>query len=95
MLVYFFWKGLEKNYKKYWILIGIVSACGTLTHYSFLFLIFGLLIYFIFLFKNKTNAYLKNFFLSFLVFFIICFPHLIWLLENNFSTIYYAFGRSE
>ena len=94
MLVYFFWKGLEKNYKKYWILIGIVSACGTLTHYSFLFLIFGLLIYFIFLFKNKTNAYLKNFFLSFLVFFIICFPHLIWLLENNFSTIYYAFGRS-
>lgn len=93
LTVYFFWKSINHDNIGDWLMTGVFSALGTLTHYSFLFLIFGLLVYFLF-FVEKNQNLIKNFLISFLSFFIICFPHIIWLFENNFSSIYYAFDRA-
>ena len=92
--VYFFWKGTNNVKLHYWVLIGLFSALGVLTHYSFIFLILSLLFYFI-LFLKKNKKLIKYFFISFFIFFLILMPHLIWLFENNFVTISYALNRTE
>ena len=91
--VYFFWKSINHNKLKDWSLVGIFSAVGMLSHYSFIFLIFSLLIFFVFFLKKNKNI-LKNFLFSFVIFIIIFLPHFLWLIENNFVTINYAFTRS-
>ena len=92
-LVYFFWQGVNNVKLKYWILIGILSALGVLTHYSFIFIILSLLIYFIFFFK-KSKKLIKYFLISLFTFCLILTPHFFWLLENNFETINYAINRT-
>ena len=92
LTVYFFWKSFKSNKLSDWLLTGFYSAIGLLTHYSFLILIFGLFIFFII---SKKNIFIiRNFTLSFLLFFLICLPHLVWLFDNNFITITYALGRT-
>ena len=93
LTVYFFWKSVNLNKIKDWSLVGMLSAFGMLTHYSFIFLILSLFIFFIF-FLNKNKKIFKNFIFSFAIFVIILSPHLVWLIENNFITIKYAFTRS-
>ncbi len=93
LTVYFFWKSINHNKLKDWSLVGIFSAAGMLTHYSFIFLVFSLLIFFLF-FLKKNKKILKNFLFSFMIFVIIFSPHFLWLMENDFVTINYAFARS-
>ncbi len=93
-LIYFFWKGSNNIKLKYWIYIGILSAIGILTHYSFIFIILSLFIYFLIILK-KNKKIIKYFILSFFIFLIILTPHIFWLIDNNFVTIDYALNRSD
>ena len=93
-VVYFFWKGINSEKLKYWILTGILSSFGALTHYSFIFILISLLIFLILLPKKK-NYLIKNILISFSIFIAIAIPHLLWLIENNFETIQYAISRSD
>ena len=91
--IYFFWKGLNLASLRYWILTGVFCALGVLTHYSFIFIIISLFIYFIF-FKKKNKKLNQYFFISLIIFLTILAPHILWLIENNFETISYAFKRT-
>ena len=91
--VYFFWKGINFNKKVDWILLGFFSALGFLSKYLFIYLIASFFIYFIFNFK-RFKKLISNCLLSLLIFFILLIPHLIWLFENNFVTIFYGLNRS-
>ena len=93
LCVYFFWKGINANKKIDWALFGIFSALGVLSKYIFIYLLAAFFIYLIFNYK-KFKKFIPNYLLSLLIFFIILIPHLIWLIENNFITIFYAFNRS-
>ncbi len=91
--VYFFWKGINFNKKIDWILLGFFSALGLLSKYLFIYLIASFFIYYIFNFK-RFKKLIFNCFLSLSIFFVILLPHLIWLFENNFITIFYGLNRS-
>ena len=91
--VYFFWKSLNLNKKIDWILLGFFSALGFLSKYLFIYLIASFFIFFIFNFK-KFKKLIPNCLLSLLIFSILLIPHLIWLFENNFVTIFYGLNRS-
>ena len=92
LAVYYCWKSINTNKIINWILLGIFSSLGFLSHYSFIFLLLALSTYFfIFVFKKKFNL---NFLIPIIVFITIITPHLIWLTENNFITIIYAFART-
>ncbi len=93
-LVYFFWRGINTNKIINWVLIGFTSSLGILTHYSFIFILLSLLAYFIF-FLKKDKKTIQLFLISFLIFLLILIPHFIWLFENNFETIKYAFSRTD
>ena len=91
--VYFFWKAVSLNKILDWIILSISTSIGILTHYSFIFLIVSIFIYFIF-FVKKNKKILTNFFFAISIFFLILTPHLIWLFENDFITFSYAITRT-
>ncbi len=87
------YKSLKFNKNIDWILLGLIAGLGVLSKYIIFYLFIGILIYFIFIFiKNKKINF--KIFLSLLIFIITISPHLIWLLNNDFSTLSYASGRA-
>ena len=94
LTVYYCWKALNSKNLINWILFGFFSSLGFLTHYSFIFLILGIVIFFIYKVIKEKKLYF-NYFLPLIIFLAIISPHLFWLFENNFSTIIYAIKRSS
>ena len=93
LTVYFFWKGLNSDNKINWILFGIFSALGFLSKYLFIYLLASLFIYFILNLK-RFKRFIANYCLSVAISLLLLIPHFIWLLENNFATIFYGLNRS-
>ena len=91
--VYFFFKSIKDNKINDWIFLGVFSALGFLTKYIFAYLLISLFFYLIFISikKKKINF---NFLYTLLIFFLITAPHFQWLIQNDFTTIYYALKRS-
>jgi 4-amino-4-deoxy-L-arabinose transferase-like glycosyltransferase len=90
--VYFFFKSTKDNKINDWIFLGVFSALGFLTKYIFAYLLISLFFYLIFISikKKKINF---NFLYTLLFFFLITAPHFQWLIQNDFTTIYYALKR--
>jgi len=90
--VYFFFKSIRKNKITDWIFLGVFSALGFLTKYIFAYLLISLFFYLVFisLIKKKINF---NYLYALLTFFLITLPHFQWLIQNDFTTIYYAVKR--
>jgi len=93
LTVYFFWRGINSDNKINWILFGIFSALGFLSKYLFIYLLASLFIYFIFNLK-KYKRFIANYCLSIGISLLLLIPHFIWLMENNFVTIFYGLNRS-
>ena len=93
LTVYFFWKGINFNKNIDWILFGIFSALGFLSKYLFVYILLALFIFFIFNYKKYKKSVNKYFF-SILVSLALLTPHVFWLFENNFITIFYGLDRS-
>jgi len=90
--VLYFWKGFKNNKVIDWLLFGVFAALGVLSKYLFIYLLISLVIFFCFTnFKKKINF--KSF-ISLIPFFLILFPHIIWLVENNFTTMTYGLHRT-
>ncbi len=94
LAVFYFWKGINNNKIFDWLLFGVFSAMGFLSKYLFIYLLIALFFYLIFDFKNNKK-YLTNYFLSIILSLIILLPHLLWLLDNDFITIFYGISRSS
>ncbi len=93
LCVYFFWKGINTNKKINWVLFGTFSALGVLSKYIFIYLLAALFIYLIFNYK-KLKKFIPYYLLSLFIFFVLLIPHFIWLIKNDFITIFYGLGRS-
>ena len=90
--VYFFFKSIKNNKITDWILLGSFAALGFLTKYIFAYLLISLFFYLIFILSKKKNSNF-NFLYALLTFFLITAPHFQWLIQNDFTTVYYAFKR--
>ena len=93
MTVFFFWRGINYNHKFDWLFFGFFSALGFLSKYLFIYILISLFI-FILTDLKKHKPFLINYCLSIMISCLVIFPHLIWLFENNFSTIFYGLSRS-
>ena len=93
LTVYFFWRGLNSKSKINWILFGIFSALGFLSKYLFIYILASLFIYFILNLK-KYKRLIPNYLLGIVTSLLIIAPHIIWLYDNNFVTIFYGLSRS-
>ena len=92
LAVYFCWKGLKNNDATNWLLFGLFAALGFLSHYLFLYLLIAIGIFFIY--STTIKKYNFKCLISLISFFIVLLPHLIWLVDNNYTTIAYALHRT-
>ncbi len=93
LIVYFLWKGINKNQISDWILFGIFSAMGFLSKYLFIYFLISIFLFLIFFYLNNKKIII-NYFISIFVSLTILIPHFIWLFENEFVTIFYGLKRS-
>ncbi len=92
--VYFCWKSINTNKFKDWALFGFFAGLGFLSKYLFIYLLIALAAFIIkkMIKERKVNP---RTWIPLSIFFLVISPHLLWLTENNFSTIFYALGRTE
>ena len=93
LVVFYSWKSINYGKTSDLVLLGIFMALGFLTKYIFIYLIATIKIIFVLklIKKKKLNFRLL---IPGIVFFIILIPHLIWLSQNNFISVFYAFNRT-
>ena len=90
--VLYAWKGFKDNKILDWLLFGLFAALGILSKYLFIYLLIAMDVFFFYMIiKKKINF--KSL-ISLIPFFLILFPHLIWLTENDYITITYGLNRT-
>ena len=91
--VFYCWRGIKQNDNISWFLFGVFAGLGMLSFYLSIYLLFSLGLFFIYIiFKEKRFNH--KYLISLFSFFIILLPHLIWLVDNNYTTINNAIFRS-
>jgi 4-amino-4-deoxy-L-arabinose transferase-like glycosyltransferase len=88
LTVYYFWQCFKNDKVQNWVLLGLFAALGVLSKYLFVYLLIGIIIFFIFRSK-KNKRFNYKYFISISVFLLVLTPHFMWLIENNFKTITY------
>jgi len=92
LTVYYCWKGLKENDNISWLLFGFFGALGILSKYLFIYLLAAIDVFFIYLIINKKFNF--KCLISLISFFIVLLPHLIWLTDNDYTTITYGLHRT-
>jgi 4-amino-4-deoxy-L-arabinose transferase-like glycosyltransferase len=86
------WKGFKDNETSDWLIFGLFAALGVLSHYLFIYLLAGMDVFFLYMIlKKKINF---KCLVSLIPFFLVLLPHLIWLTENDYTTITYGLHRT-
>ena len=91
--VFYCWKAIKRNENTSWFLFGIFSALGMLSFYLSIYLLFALGLFLIYIITEDKKFNYK-YLISLFSFIVVLFPHLIWLVDNNYSTIHNAIFRS-
>ena len=93
LVVFYTWKSI--NYEKIsdLILLGIFMSIGFLTKYLFIYLILTVKIIFL-LHLLKKKIFNIRLLIPGTIFILFLIPHLIWLYQNDFSSIAYALNRT-
>ena len=91
--IYFSWRCIKDDKLLDHVLLGLFIGLGFLSKYLFLYLIFGIYsLFFYLLQKKKIKSY--NFLISGFIFLIMIFPHLLWLIDNDYKTLMYGLNRT-
>jgi len=86
------WKGFKDNKTFDWLLFGLFAALGILSKYLFIYLLVAIDIFFCYMIIKKKVGFKSL--ISLIPFFLVLLPHLIWLTENNYTTITYGLHRT-
>ena len=91
--VYYAWQSIKNNKNIDFIFLGVFAGLGLLSKYLFVYLLLALMFFIIFhsLKLKKLNF---KYSLTVVFFIITIFPHMIWLFQNNFITIFYGLNRT-
>jgi len=92
LTVLYLWKGFKDNKIIDWLLVGIFAGLGFLSKYLFIYLGVAMDVFLIYMiYKKKIDFKCLS---SLITFLIVLLPHLIWLTENNYTTITYGLDRT-
>ena len=97
LVVYYSWRIYNSKDIKFLdcLLVGIFAAIGFLSKYLFIYLLLSIDLLFVYLiFFKKTKKFDFKYLISLEVFLVLLVPHLIWLYDNDFVTIFYGLKRT-
>ena len=90
--VFYTYKSINTNLRKYWVYLGIVCGLGMLAKYEIAVIILVLAIYLIFNYKKSYNA---NPLIAAAIGLFIFSPNLVWLIQHDFLPINYMGMRAD
>ncbi len=93
LTVLYLWKSFKNNKILDWLLFGLFAGFGFLSKYLFIYLGFAADIFIIYMIYKKKIDF--RCVVSLIPFLVVLFPHLIWLTENDYTTISYGLLRAE
>jgi len=97
LCVYYSWKIFDKqevNIKDCFFL-GVFAAIGFLSKYLFIYLLVAIdTLFFYVIFIKKYKKFDFKYLISLEVFIVLLVPHLIWLTNNDYTTITYGLART-
>ena len=93
LCIHYSWKCIQDNKIQNYFLLGVFAAFGILSKYLFTYLILALGIFLIIL-MFKEKKFKSKLLITGLALVITILPHLIWLNENNYTTILYGIHRT-
>ncbi len=91
--IFYTWRCIKFDNFKDYIYLGVFIGLGILSKYLFLYLVIGIKLLFIYLISKKKIKF-KNCLITGPTTLLILFPHIIWLFDNNFATIFYGVKRT-
>ena len=92
--VYYTWRCLKYDKLVDYLLLGLFVGLGFLSKYLFIYLILGIKLVFVYFIRKGKKIKFSHYFIAGPIALLILLPHLIWLIENDYSTITYAFQRT-
>jgi len=93
LTVYYFWQSLKNDKAQNWILFGLFAALGFLSKYLFVYLLFGIITFFILNLK-KIKKFNFKYLIPIVIFLLVLSPHFMWLIDNEYKTIVYGLKRT-
>ena len=94
LTVYYTWRCIKYDKASDYVLLGLFAGLGILSKYLFVYLIIGIKLVFIYFLRKGKKIKFLHYFIAGPITLIILLPHLIWLAENNYTTIAYGFQRT-
>ena len=97
LCVYYSWKLFDRQEMsvKDCIFLGVFAAVGFLSKYLFIYLLLAIdLLFFYTIFIKKYKKFNFKYLISLEVFIVLLIPHLIWLTNNDYTTITYGLART-
>ncbi len=97
LVVYFSWKIFDKKTINFYDItyLAIFAAIGFLSKYLFIYILISIFVLFFYQIKIlKERKFDFKYIISLEIFFVLLIPHIIWLFQNDFITIAYAFSRA-
>ncbi len=91
--VYFAWKCINYDKLSDYIFLGIFISLGILSKYLFIYLVVGIKLFFLYLIKKEKKFKFK-YLIAGPIALLILLPHIIWLTDNDYSTIVYGLQRT-
>lgn len=95
MAALFFYNALQEQKTRDWLLLGLILGLSFMAKYLAVIL---MLPFFLLLLVNpdaRASFKRKGLYLSVIPFSVVTAPHIVWLFQNDFITIAYAFDRAE
>ena len=93
VVTYYFYKSVNQNKAKDWLIFGITSGLAFLGKYQIVFIFLGMLLYL--LISDREQFRKKGMYLAILTGSIVILPHVIWLFKNDFFSFAYMIERTE
>tara|TARA_B110000240_G_scaffold133476_1_gene148189 strand:- start:2056 stop:3429 length:1374 start_codon:yes stop_codon:yes gene_type:complete len=92
--IYFTWRCIKFDKAIDYIFLGLFIGLGILSKYLFIYLVLGIKFLFIYLIVKGKKINFSHLFIAGFITLLILSPHLIWLIENNYTTITYGLQRT-
>ncbi|WP_218814417.1 glycosyltransferase family 39 protein [Rickettsiella endosymbiont of Dermanyssus gallinae] len=89
--VLFFYRGVKNNDLKYWLFSAAILALATLAKYSAILLLPLYALYLLLSSERKKHYFSAKPYLALLLYGLVLLPNLIWLYQQDFNALSYAF----
>ena len=94
LTIYYTWRCINYDKATDYVLLGLFAGFGILSKYLFIYLIIGIKLVFIYFIRKGKKIKSSHYFIAGPITLLILLPHLIWLTNNNYVTIFYGLQRA-